>query len=488
MGKRVLLTGTLLCTILLTLTLTLTLLAGCGTGSKTTTPLNAKNINLIFVVSPDLDHLDHGDINKDTANLTNQGLQRSLLLAAFLKTKVLGKKNVTGIYALAPMTHLQTAKKYPDMAAIEFIQQFTFLNQMALSSAPGSPSFAGNNYPINASYASGAVPKGVTGPPVFIPGCQGLDFNNTGGANEALVAGIVKKNVPGFYVFSAPWETISALMKNINKKQSYQLSLPSSYAGSNYVYAISIAPSGSASLVTFNSSMEPSSTIPALPSPLVKSSTVAEPFKITATGGVDGVVIPEGINKNETLYIVRHAEAHPTAYYADGNYVAAGQWRALDLPNALRGKIEPDQVYSIDPSQITEGTVSPSGNIYWSNVAPSLTVQPYAIANNLPYRVITSFLVTDPNAPRLSSDFFFKGGKFTDKKVLLGWQYALASQTVNALLASYNYKGPSASDWSATDYDSVWTVRIDDKGNLTVDNAKSEGIDSAKLPATAPQF
>jgi hypothetical protein len=484
MGKRVLLSGTLLCTFLLTLAL----VAGCGSNSKTAAPLNAKNINLIFVVSPDLDHSDRGDINKGTANLTNQGLQRSLLLAAFLKSKVLGMKNVTGIYTLAPMTHLQTAKKYPDMAAVEFIQQFTFLNQMALSAAPGSPSFTGNNFPINASYASGAVPKGVTGPPVFIPGCQGLDFNNTGGDNEALVAGIVKKNVPGFYIFSAPWETISALMKNFNKKQGYNLDLPASYLSSNYVYAISVTPSGSASLVTYNSNLKPPSTLPKLPTPIAKSSTAAEPFKITATGGVDGVVIPEGINKNETLYIVRHAEAHPTAYYADGNYVAAGQWRALDLPNALRDKIEPDQVYSIDPSQITEGTVSPSGNVYWSNVAPSLTVQPYAIANNLPYRVITSFLVTDANAPQLSSDLFFKGRKFSNQKVLLGWQYALASQTVNALLASYNYKGLPAPDWSATDYDSVWTVMIDGKGNLTVDNAKSEGIDSAALPVTAPQF
>jgi hypothetical protein len=483
MYKRAPLTGIFLGIFLLAMAL----VAGCGSTTKTVAPLSAKNINLIFVVSPDLDHSDRGDINKDTANLTNQGLNRSLLLATFLKTKVLGKKNVTGIYTLAPMTHLQTAKKYPDMAAVEFIQHFTFLNQMTLS-APGASSYTGNNYPINASYASGAVPKGATGPPVFVPGCQGLDFTNTGGDNEALVAGIVKINQPGFYVFSAPWETISALLKSVNEKQGYKLDLPAVYSGSNYVYAISIPPSGSAGLVTYNGNLKPSATIPVLPSPVPKASTAAAPFKITATGGVDGVVIPQGINTSETLYIVRHAEAHPTAYYADGNYVAAGQWRALDLPNALRGKISPDQVYSIDPSQITQGTASPSGNVYWSNVAPSLTVQPYAIANNLPYRVITSFLVTDANAPQLSSDFFFKGGKFSNQKVLLGWQYALASQTVNALLASYNYTGPPAPNWSATDYDSVWKVTIDAKGNLTVDNAISEGIDSASLPATAPQF
>jgi hypothetical protein len=32
------------------------------------------------------------------------------------------------------------------------------------------------------------------------------------------------------------------------------------------------------------------------------------------------------------------------------------------------------------------------------------------------------------------------------------------------------------------------TVTLDAKGNLTVNNALCEGIDSAKLPVTAPQF
>ena len=90
------------------LILALTLLAGCegGSGSNTTAPLSADNINLIFVVSPDLAYNAPGDINPSTANLTNQGLQRSLLMATYLKKQVLGTKNVTGIYALEPMTHL----------------------------------------------------------------------------------------------------------------------------------------------------------------------------------------------------------------------------------------------------------------------------------------------------------------------------------------------------------------------------------------------
>ena len=58
-------------------------LTGCGGGSSsnTTAALSADNLNLIFVVSPDLAYSAPGDVDPDTAELTNQGLQRSLLMA-----------------------------------------------------------------------------------------------------------------------------------------------------------------------------------------------------------------------------------------------------------------------------------------------------------------------------------------------------------------------------------------------------------------------
>ena len=79
------------------LILVLTLLAGCASssGSNTNAALSAGNINLIFVVSPDLAYQTPGDVNPDKANLSNQGLQRSLLMATYLKTHLLGTNNVT---------------------------------------------------------------------------------------------------------------------------------------------------------------------------------------------------------------------------------------------------------------------------------------------------------------------------------------------------------------------------------------------------------
>lgn len=482
---------------LLFLAFSLTLLTGCDSSFSpnssalpTPAPLSANNINLIFVASEDLAYQDFGDVNPSTANLTNRGLQRSLLMATFLQQKVLGTNNVTDIYALEPMTHLQTTNNYPDMVALETIQQFAMLNQITLSSdsAGGTP-YIGQSYPINASYASGPLPIGVVRPSQFCPNCQGLDFHDQNGDNETLVTGILKA-ASGLYVFSAPWETVSALMESINQREGYNLTIPQRYISPNFIYAISITPSKSARLITYNSYLTPVSTYPVLPPPpLVNTPCTAQtPFSISVTGGQGGAVIPAGTNTNETLYIIRHADAHPQTYWDDNNYIGAGQWRALDLPNALRGKVSPNQVYSIDPAQFGPGSVSASGNSTWSSVAPSLTAEPYAIANGLPYNLVTSFELSDQNASEETSAFFFNGGKFSNQTLLLAWAYQFIQPTINALLTSYHGNGQQAPSWPATDYDTIWTVKFDAVGNVTVNNGMCEGINSLILPATPPQF
>jgi hypothetical protein len=476
------------------LALALTLLAGCGSSHPAPpapAPLSAGNVNLIFVVSEDLAYQASGDVNPKTANLTNQGLQRSLLMATFLKQQVLAGENVTAIYAVEPMTHLQTTNNYPDMAALETIQQFAMLNQITLSDAGQIP-YTSNSYPINVSYAPDQVISGVASPYKSCAGCQGLDFSDQGSDNETLVSDIIKANTPGFYVFSAPWETVSTLMANINQLEGYNLTLPVRYAGPNYIYAISIAPSGGGTLVTYNSNIVPPSGYPTLPAggivsaPCLPASTHTT-FHIQVTGGVGGAVVPAGINRNETVYLVRHAEAHPKSWWEDGNYVAAGQWRALDLPYALRGKIQPALVYSIDPAQVTSGSTSTQGNSY-SYVRTNLTVLPYAIANNLPYNLAASFELLAQTSPAAASNFFFTDSTFSNQTLLVGWEHDHIPPTVNALLASYHGNGLPAPPWPDDDYDTVWTVKLDANGNLSVDNATCEGISSTALPDTPPQF
>lgn len=484
------------------LVVALTLLAGCGASGQapaaaTPAPLSAGNVNLIFVVSEDLAYQVRGDINPVTANLTNRGLRRSLQTASFLRRQVLGKNNVTGIYALEPMTHLQTTSNYPDMAAPETIQQFALLNQITLYNPDNlAESATGNSHPLNATYAPGAQPSGMPTPDPPCSECQGLDFQDQGGDNETLVTGIIAANVPGYYVFSAPWETTSKLMAAISNNQGYNLTLPAGYAGPNSIYAISISPSGTARLITYNTRSIPASTYPKLPAPVPTPCDAQESFTINVVGGQGGAVIPNDININETVYLVRHAEAHPEYFFDDGNYVCAGQWRALDIPIVLEGKISPNAVYSIDPAQTIHGGATSAGNSNWSYVRPALTVEPYAIANNLPFGLVANSLwdsctTQQPGQPCDSSDFFFAGRTLDNQTLLVGWEHDHIPPMVNHLIGRYYPTGSPpqlAPPWPSTDYDTIWTVKLDASGNLRVNNTMCEGIDSAKLPTTCPQF
>lgn len=467
----------------LTTLLVVLLLSGCGGSSDSGgSGLLSSNINLIFVTTPDLAYQAPGDVDPSTANLTSQGLQRSLLMATYLKEQLLEQRNVTAIYALSPMTHLQTAHGYPDMGAIGYIQQFALLNQITLLKTTA------NSYPIRAAYAPGSVPDGVVQPSPFIPGAQGLDFRDAANNNTKLATEIIDAGVPGYHVFSAPWETVSALISSIKQAKGYSFEAPTAYAGPNVVYAISITPSRDASLFTFDSGLKPSASFPVLPAPVQHAAcTQQTPFTFDRHGGVSGAVIPANINRNETLYLIRHAEAHPSELFEDGNYVGAGQWRALSLPDALRAKISPSIVYSIDPAQsFSEGPID------FSYVRPSLTVLPYAIANNLPYNLAASFFIgqaTDPAVAKATNDFFLTGGSFSNQTILLAWEHNHFPPIVTDLLQRYGGTEAIPSlTWPQSDYDTIWTIKLDAAGNLTVNNTLCEGIDSASLPEEAPEF
>ncbi|HEY5211546.1 MAG TPA: zinc-ribbon domain-containing protein [Acidobacteriaceae bacterium] len=439
-------------------------------------------INLIFVVSEDLAYQSQGDVNPNTANLTSQGLERSLLMGTYLH-QLVGGTSVNGIYVLAPASHLQTAGSYPDMVAAETVQQFAQLTPVTMSTiypGYGSP-YTTTGFPVNASLPSSSCTN-----------CEGLDFQDQGGDNEALVSGILAANVGGSYVFSAPWETTYSLLARISQAKGYNLTLPTSYQGANAIYVVSITAAGSASLVTYDSKANPPATYPTLRQVPTSACAQQTPFNVAVTGGVGGAQIPARTNTNETLYIVRHAEAHPQGDFDDGNYVGAGQWRALDLPFALEGKIHPTQVYSVDPDTPIQGsqiqvTGNASGVSTWSYVRPSLTVEPYAIAYNLPFRLAEGF---DWSSGPAASNYFFNGGGLSNSSVLLAWEHASIPHTVNALISSYFPQGgaPTAPDWPDNDYDTVWTVTLDGQGNLTVNNSVCEGIQSTALPAAAPQF
>ena len=200
--------------------------------------------------------------------------------------------------------------------------------------------------------------------------------------------------------------------------------MPTRYLGPNYVYAISITPFGQASLLTYDSQIDPPSGYPTLPAGgIVESACLPAltntTFHVQITGGVDGALCrPAGINTNETVYLVRHAEAHPTPWWEDGNYVGPGTVARARPSLRIAGE-DPSHTSSTPsiPRRSRRAAQSAIGDTY-SYVRTNTTVLPYAIANNLPYNLAASFSMLAQNPPQLAtqaSDFFFTGGQFSNQ-------------------------------------------------------------------------
>ena len=423
--------------LLLPLALGMTLLAGCS-GSPadppTPFPLSSANLNLIFVSSQDLSFNALGDVNPDTANLTNRGLQRSLRLGTYLQDAVLGAENVTAIYAMIPTTHPQTAQNYPDMNGLLTVEQFAMLNQIRLSdpSDPSNPPVPASSFPINISYSSAAVPESVAQPLMNCPAetggaysCQGLDFRDLNLANEALVDGIIKQGTAGFYVFSAPWQTVSTLMQNINRLEGFGLNTPASYAGPDYVHAISIAPSGRASLLTLNSNIDPPSDYPALPAGGIVSAaclpvTTNTTFQFQVTGGTGTAVTPAGINTSETVYLVRHAEAHPTSWWRTA--ITWGPVSGVRWTCQTRWRARSSLIWSIRSIRRRSRRALPAR---WALPIPMFgrtrpcCRMPSPTTCRISSRAASKWPLENP--PQLATDaakFFFYGGKFSNQTPL----------------------------------------------------------------------
>ncbi len=84
-------------------------------------------------------------------------------------------------------------------------------------------------------------------------------------------------------------------------------------------------------------------------------------------------------------------------------------------------------------------------------------------------------------------NFLFANTQFTGKTLLVAWEHRNIEEAVGYLLKhDYNYAGALPS-WNGNDYDSIWKIAIDPKGNLTV-SSDCEGITSStfSLPAYCP--
>ncbi|AVP97598.1 hypothetical protein C7S18_10485 [Ahniella affigens] len=194
------------------------------------------------------------------------------------------------------------------------------------------------------------------------------------------------------------------------------------------------------------------------------------------------------LNANQTVHLIRHVEAHPNSDFENGNFVCQGAWRAIGangILNRLMGG-PPDQIFTTNPNDLIDCDGS------CSYIRPTLTIAPYAVAHGMPL-ALAAFQWDDPDT--LAAALFTQNTPYSDPhfngtRTLVAWEHGNIVKAIKYLIGGI-YQAPETvakiPDWSFTDYDSVWVIKTDAKGNLTFSN-DCEHVDTAALPSTCPAF
>ncbi|GAB6040357.1 hypothetical protein [Endothiovibrio diazotrophicus] len=409
------------------------LLLSLNAAAQSIPTLNTNDWNFILVPS-------FSTASESTGNtLSVAGLNHSLRFAQVLDGLTAGKEKEQAIRQIYALT---TTTAPGDLAPLQSIEPFAVLN----------------NRSVMVTTVDMANPAAWDGPAGF-------------------VQQVVGNQPRGTYVLAGASATIGAIAKVLGASSA---AIP---AGSDYLVAsgaaLPLAVSGYDDGVTADASY-PTITLP----PKTPHCTNQKPTTFT-------IDPPKGFKPYtaQTVYMVRHVEAHPVPSFEDGNYVCQGQWRALGNPDrlleAMGGQV-PDYVYGPDPSNL----INCNGEAC-SYIRATLTVAPFAVKNGLPLTLAeydwNDGMDLAQSLFDATSPYFPHGDGQT---ILVGWEHDHIVAAVTDLVQTL-YQNPTAAKklpaWPFNDYDSIWILKTNEQGKLTFSNS-CEHIPSASLPTTCPAF
>jgi hypothetical protein len=370
-------------------------------------------------------------------NLSVTGLNHALRFGQMLDILIAGKENsLRGIYAY-------TADHNKDnLAPLQSVEPFAVLNNRDVK--VGSLSLQAGAY----------------------------------NAPQAEMPQFLGSELQGLYVMAGSDTMVRAIAQGLTGHKAPDLK-PGDYL-------VVSGPAGKLAATVYNDGIAADGTYPAidLPPKTACSSSFA-PVTIPAPAGLKAY-------PNQTVYMVRHVEAHPTAAFENGNYVCQGQWRALGAnprlseimsPSAPGGV--PDYIFTSNP----RGLIDCDGGC--SYIRPTLTVAPFAIQHQQKLH-LAKFQWDDPID--LAESLFNQDSPYfkhdSGSSVLVGWEHGNIVKAVQYLFSTI-YQNPDAAAklpaWPYTDYDTVWILSTDGQGNLTM-TSSCEHIPTAALPNTCPAF
>ncbi|MFZ6686859.1 hypothetical protein ACO0K0_03805 [Undibacterium sp. SXout11W] len=394
-------------------------------------PLNSNAWNFIFV--------QNFESNPETNNLSVQGFNHANLYGQLLSTATAGKlKDIRKIYAF----DLQS--KASNMKSVESIEPFGILSNLGITRSI-----------VNAG------------------------DRTTYNSPSYIISNILANHPHGNYVVSMPVELINSTVSEILNSPT---PAPVISNGNYNQYIVLSIENGINSAIVYDDNIVSGKTYPSLK---LKGGEACSQAAVKFHADKP-IASPFAFNKNQIVHLLRHVEAHPTSTFENGNLVCQGAWRAIGVTEILKRKIGvPAHFFTSNPNNII------SCDSTCSYIRPSLTIAPFAIEENKQLE-LASFQWNDPAS--LATALFTRnapyGGRFDQSSVLVGWEHGNIESAVTYLFNTIYNNSAAAKlipKWNFDDYDTIWTISIDERGGATFSNS-CEGVPTESLPSTCPAF
>lgn len=435
------------------------IMTGCGSGGSKvdSAPVNSHaklssdDLNFIFVQS--------FEPNVQGNNLSITGFNHSLQFGQLLNQITGG--NISAVMSLDPWT--QIINGYPNMSPIQSIENYAVLNGIGIYAL--LPTTIGNYYePIFPSVA------------YYI---------------EEIIGQTSQIGVPssGNFVIALPSQQINQTLAQLSQNPNLSFTYTPLESNNYHQYAVlSINNVAQAQSATYNDGIISSNQYPNLQ---LNTNSACQESSVTFT--LQGTV-PPNMNRNETVYLIRHVEAHPVYSFDNGNYVCQGQWRAIGAVNKLESVIGglPNLVYSSDPGDpysCTNGSSFLPAESCPTYVRPSLTINPFVIKNSMPLNLVAESNFNWNNYQAMAQ-YFFQESQFSNQTILIAWEHDTVNSMLDYLIGTIYDQPESVAlipTWAGNDYDTIWKIQLNQNGQLTFSNT-CEGISSATLPLSCPAF
>jgi hypothetical protein len=174
------------------------------------------------------------------------------------------------------------------------------------------------------------------------------------------------------------------------------------------------------------------------------------------------------LQAQETLIFMRHGEK-PTS--ESGQLTCKGLNRALALPDVLISRFgQPDALFSVGPKEKKPGY----------SIRPLSTMMPTAVRLNMPINIQYHQDEIEALEKQLLDD------KYRNARIYIVWEHKYLDKMVKHLMKDLG-SDQQVPKWQGSDFDTLFIVTVDDKGNGKTGKLQISSENLNKVPETCPQ-